>query len=151
MSIPCLLIIWTRLGLYQHIDDLCDLDLGQIDFKINKDHLHSNTNVCSKFKEPRSILCLVIIQTRFGLYIDMLTVIVTLTFEQLTSKSIDIIYTPRHMSAPNLTNPDQFLRSPVGVMHYTFFISIKRNTISIKRITISLNELLFRYNKILLR
>ena len=31
-----------------------------------------------------------------------------------------------------------FVRSPVGVMHYTFFISIKRITISLKRIAISM-------------
>ena len=35
----------------------------------------------------------------------MLTVILTLTFDQLTSKSTGIIYTARCMSVPNLTNP----------------------------------------------
>ena len=107
-SILCL-VIYTTFGLlYQHVDNLCDLELRQIDLKIDRDHLHTNTNVCTKFKEPRSILCLVIIQTRFGLYINMLTVNVTLTFDQMTSKSIGIIYTPICMSVPNLTNLGQF-------------------------------------------
>ena len=57
---------------------------------------------------PRSILCLLIIQARFGLYVNMLMVTVTLTFDRLTSKSVGIIYTPRHMSVPNLTNLGQF-------------------------------------------
>ena len=70
--------VWS---IYQHVEGLCDLDLWQIDLKINRDHLHSNTNVCTKFDEPRSILCLVIIWTRFGLYINMWTVTVTLIFD----------------------------------------------------------------------
>ena len=82
--------IWS---ICHNVDSLCDLDLWQIDLKINRYHLHSNTNVCTKFDEPRSILCLVIIRTRFGLYIKMLTVTVTLTFERLISKSKGIIYT----------------------------------------------------------
>ena len=101
MSIPCLVIIRTRFSfLYQHVDGLCDLDPRQIDLKINRDHLHSNTDVCAKFYKPMSILCLVIIQSRFGLYINMLAVTVTLTFDQLTSKSIRIIYIPRAMYVP---------------------------------------------------
>ena len=87
---------------------MCDLDLSQINLKINRDHLHSNTNACAKFDKPRSILCLLIIQTRFGLCVNMLTVSVTSTFDQLTSKSMEIIYTPRLMSVPNLTNLGQF-------------------------------------------
>ena len=51
-----------------NVESHCDLDLGPINLKINRYHLHSNTNVCAKFEESRSILCLVIIQTRFGLY-----------------------------------------------------------------------------------
>ena len=73
--------------------------LTWINFKIDRDHLYSETNVCTKFDELRSILCLVIIRTISGLYINMLTVTVTLTFDRLTSKSIGIIYTPRQMSA----------------------------------------------------
>ena len=41
--------VWS---IYQHVNDLCDLDLRQIDLKINKDHLHSNTNVYTIFEEP---------------------------------------------------------------------------------------------------
>ena len=38
------------------------------DLKINSDHLHPGTHVCAKFDKIRSVLCLVIIRTRFGLY-----------------------------------------------------------------------------------
>ena len=107
-SILWLVIIWTRFGLYQFVDGHCDLDLYPIDLKINRDHLHPKTHVCAKFNKPRSILCLVIIRTRFGLYVNMLKVTVTLTFNRLTSKSIGIIYTPRRMSVPNLRNLCQF-------------------------------------------
>ena len=65
------------------------------------------TNVCAKFEKPKSILCLVIIRTRFGLYVNMLTDTVTLTCDQLTPKSIGVIYTPTHMSALNLINLGQ--------------------------------------------
>ena len=51
-------------------------------------------NICKKFEEPMSILCQVIIWTRFGLYIIKLKAIVTLTFDRLISKSIGIVYTP---------------------------------------------------------
>ena len=107
-SILCLVIIRTRFGLYQYTDVQCDLDLYLIDLKIDKEHLQQNTNVCAKFEEPRSILCLLIIRARFGLYVNMLMVTVTLTFDPLTSKSNAIIYTPRCMSVPNLTNLGQF-------------------------------------------
>ena len=49
----------------------CDLDLWPIDLKINSDHLHPKTHVCAKFDKPRSSLCIVIIRTRFGLYVNM--------------------------------------------------------------------------------
>ena len=91
-----------------YVDSQCDLDLWLIDFKINRDHLHPETHVCAKFEEPRSILCLVIIRTRFGFYVNMLTVNVTLAFDQLTSKSIGIIYTPRRRSVPNSRSLGQF-------------------------------------------
>ena len=45
------------------------------------DHLHSNTNVCAKFDKPWLILCPIIIRARFGLYVNMLKVTVTLTFD----------------------------------------------------------------------
>ena len=96
--------IWS---IYQHVDSPCDLDFWQIDLKVIRDHLHSYTNVCTKFDEPRSILSPVIIRIRFGLYINMLTVTVTFICDQLTSKAIGIIYTPRGMSMPNLTNLGQ--------------------------------------------
>ena len=59
-------------------------------------------------RNTRAFLCVVIIRTRFGLYVNMLTVTVTLTFDRLTSKSMGIIYTRRCMSVPNLTNLGQF-------------------------------------------
>ena len=78
------------------------------------------TRVCAKFDKPRSILCLVII--RFGLYVNMLKVTVTLTFDRLTSKSIGIIYTPRCMSVPNLRNLGSFcvviIRTRFGLYQY---------------------------------
>ena len=93
--------------MYQYVDSHCDFDLGLTDLKINRNHLHSDTHVCAKFDEPMSILCLVIIRTRSGLYINMLTVTVPLTIDQMTSKSIGTIYTPRCMSVPNLMNLGQ--------------------------------------------
>ena len=49
------------------------------------------------------------LSSRQGLvYINMLIVTVTLTFHRLTSKSIGIIYSPRRMSVPYLTNLGQF-------------------------------------------
>ena len=45
----------------------CDLDLQRIDLKINRDHLHTEINVCIEFGDPSSILCQVIIQTRFDI------------------------------------------------------------------------------------
>ena len=107
-SILCLAIIRTRFGLYQYVDGHYDLDLKQIDLKINRDHLHHETHVCAKFDNPRSILCLLIIQSRFGLYVSKLIVTVTLTFDRLTSKSMGIIYTLRCMSVPNLRNLRKF-------------------------------------------
>ena len=61
--------------------------------------------ICAEFEEPRSILCLVIIWARFGLYIIKLKVTVTLTFDRLTSKSIGIIYTPRHKCLCQIEQP----------------------------------------------
>ena len=66
--------------------------------------IYTKTHVCAKFDKPRSIPCLVIIRTRYCLYVNMLKVTVTLSFDGLTSKSIGIIYNPRRMSVPNLTN-----------------------------------------------
>ena len=40
------------------------------DLKITRDHLHSEMQISARFDKPRSILCLVIIQTRFGLPTD---------------------------------------------------------------------------------
>ena len=80
-SILCLVIIRTRFGLYQYVDGQCDLDLWPINLLINRDYLHPKTHICAKFDKPRSILCLVIIRTRFGLYVNMLKVTVTLTFD----------------------------------------------------------------------
>ena len=60
------------------------------------------TNVCAKFDESRSISYLVIMQTRFSLYINIMT------FDRLTSESIGMIYTPTCMSVPILMNLGQF-------------------------------------------
>ena len=99
MSILWQVIIWTRFVLYiiklkvtvtLTFDRFISKSIGII--------YTPKTNVCAKFVEPRSILCQVIIRTRFGLYINMLTVTVTLTFDRLTSKSIAITHTPTHMS-----------------------------------------------------
>ena len=48
----------------------CGLDLTWIDLKINRDHLHTEVNVSAKFGDPSSILCQVIIRTRFGIPTD---------------------------------------------------------------------------------
>ena len=69
------------------------------------------TNVCAEFDKLRSILCLVIMQTRFGFYINIMTVTVTLTFDTLTSKSIGITYILTCISVPNLMNLGQFVSS----------------------------------------
>ena len=97
--------VWS---ICQYVESHCDLNLWPVDLKINRDHLHPETHVCAKFDKSWSILCLVIIRTRLGLYVNMLKVTVTLTFDRLTSKSIVIIYTPRRMSVPNLRNLGQF-------------------------------------------
>ena len=97
--------VWS---ICQYVDGHSNLDHSLIDLKFYRDHLHPKTHVYAKFDKPRSILCLVIIRTRFGLYVNMLKVTVTLTFDQLTSKSIGIIYTPRCMSVPNLRHLGQF-------------------------------------------
>ena len=57
--------VWS---ICQHVESHCDLDLQPIDLRIKRDHVHPETQVCARFEEPRSILCLVIIWTRFGLY-----------------------------------------------------------------------------------
>ena len=109
MSIQCEVIIRTKFGLYViklkatvtlNFDGLISKSIGII--------YTPGTNVCAKFDEPRSILCLVNMQTRFGLYIKIMVVTVTLTFDQLTSKLITIIYSLTHMSVPNLMNLGQF-------------------------------------------
>ena len=109
MSILCQVIIWTPFVLFiiqlkvtvtLTFDELISKSIGII--------YTPETNLCAKFEEPRSIPCLLIIQTRFGLYINVLTVTVTLTFDQLTSKSIGITYTLTPMSVPNLMNLGQF-------------------------------------------
>ena len=109
MSILCHVIIWTRFGLHMikmnatvilTFDRLISKSIGII--------YTLETNVCVKFDEPKSILCLVIMRTKFGLKINIMTVIVTLTFDRFTSRSIGIIYTPTSMSVPNLMNLGQF-------------------------------------------
>ena len=47
----------------QYVDSPFDLDIRQIDLKINRGHLHPETHVCAKFDKPRQTLCLVIIRT----------------------------------------------------------------------------------------
>ena len=86
-------------------------------------------NICTEFEEPMLIMCQVIIWTRFGLFTNMLTVSVTLTFDRMISKLIGIIYTPIQMSSPNLTNLGQFcvlLSSGQGLV----YISIRGVTMT---------------------
>ena len=59
----------------QDVDCHCDLDLSWMNRKINRDHLHSDTHVSSKLDKRRSILCLIIIWTRFGWLVDWLVVL----------------------------------------------------------------------------
>ena len=108
-SILCLLIIRARFGLYVNMLMVTvTLTFNQLTSKSIGGHLHPKMHVCAKFDKPSSILCLVIIGTRFGLYVNMVKVTVTLTFDRMSSKSIEIIYTPRHISVPNLRNLGQF-------------------------------------------
>ena len=103
MSILCQVIIWTMFGLYiikRKVTLTLTFD-GLISKSIGIIYTHE-INVCAKFDEHRSILCLNIMLTRFGLYIKIMTVTVTLTFDRLTSKSIEIIYTPTPISVPIL-------------------------------------------------
>ena len=109
MSFLCQVIIWTRFGL--HIIKLKVTVTLTFDGLISKSIgiiYTPETNVCAKFDKPRSVLCLVIMQTRFGLYINIMMVTVPLTFDILTSKSKGFISTPRQMSVPNLMNLCQF-------------------------------------------
>ena len=57
-SIQCLVIMRTKFGLY--INKMTVAVTLTLDLKINRDHLHSDTNVCAKFDEPTPILCLAI-------------------------------------------------------------------------------------------
>ena len=66
-------------------------------------------NICTEFEEPMSILCQVIIWTRFGLYIIKLKATVTLNFDGLISKSIGIIYTPGSNLYSKFDEPRSFL------------------------------------------
>ena len=105
MSTLCQVIIWTRFGLYTCIINLKATVTLTFDGLISKSIgiiYTPVTNVCAKFDEPSSILCLAIMQTSFGLYINIMTVTVTLTFDRLTSKSIG-------MSLPNLMNLNSIL------------------------------------------
>ena len=109
MSILCQVIIWKRFGLYLiKLKATVTLNFHGFISKCLRIIYTPGTNLCAKFDEPRSILCLVNMRTRFGLYTKMMTVTVTLTFDHLTSKSIGIIYTLTHMSVPNLMNLGQF-------------------------------------------
>ena len=93
-SILCLPIIWTRFGLYVNMLTITvTLAFDRLTSKLIW-IIYSETHICAKIDKATSIPCLVIIRTRSGLYVNMLTVIVTLTFDRLTSKSIGIIYTP---------------------------------------------------------
>ena len=76
-------------------------------------------HVCAKFHNPRSILCLAIIRTRFGLY-QYVDGHYDLDLKQIDLKIIGIIYTMRRMSVPNLTTLGQFcvyLSSSQGLVY----------------------------------
>ena len=133
MSILCQVIIWTRFGLY--------IIRLKASMKLNFDGLISKsieiiytpgTNVCAKFDKSRSTLCLVNMRTRFGLYIKIMKVTATLTFNQFTSKSIWIIYTPTHMSVQNLMNL-------CIVIYMTFRLYINMLTVTV---TLTLDRLI---------
>ena len=109
LSILCQVTIWTRFGLYiTKLKATVTLTFDGLISKCIGIMYILMTSVCAKFDEPRSILCQVIMVTRFGLYINRMTVTVTLTFDRMTSKSIRIIYTLTSMSMPNLMNLGQF-------------------------------------------
>ena len=59
----------TMFGLYI-IKLKATVTLTLNDLKINRDHLHTEMNVCTKFGDPSSILCQVIILTRPGIPTD---------------------------------------------------------------------------------
>ena len=61
--------------------------------KITRDHLPSKMNLCKECEGPRSILCEVIVYTRFGQYIITLKATVIGTFDGVISKSIGVICT----------------------------------------------------------
>ena len=109
MSILCRVIIWTRFGQYiTKLKATVTLNFDVLILKSIGIMYNPGTNPCAKSDEPRSVLCLVNIQRSFGLYFKIVMVTVTLTFDQLTSKSIRIIYTLTHTSVPNLINLGQF-------------------------------------------
>ena len=82
MSILCQLTIWTRFGLYIiKLKVTVTLTFDRLISKSKGFICTSETNVCAKFDKPRSILYQVIMRTRFGLYINITTVTVTLTFD----------------------------------------------------------------------
>ena len=93
-----------------------------------RNDLHSEMNICTEFEEPMSILCLVIIWTMFGLYIIKLKATVTLTFDRLISKSIEIIYTSRQMCMPNLMNLSQLrlviMRTRFGLYNNMLIVTV---------------------------
>ena len=66
-------------------------------------------NIFTEFEEPMSILCQVIIWTRFGLYIIKLKATVTFTFDTLISKAIGFIYTPKTNVCAKFDEPRSIL------------------------------------------
>ena len=109
MLILCQVIIWTRFGLYIiKLKVTVILTFHRLISKSIGIIYTTETNACVKFDEPRSILCVVIMQTGFGSYINKMMVTVTLTFDRLTSIPIGIIYTPTRIFVPNLMNLGQF-------------------------------------------
>ena len=83
MSILSQFIIWTSFGPYINIMVKVTVTLT-LDLLILKSIgiiYTPKTNVCAKSDKPSSILCLVILGTWFGLYIKIMTVTVTLTFD----------------------------------------------------------------------
>ena len=75
--------------------------------KINRDHLHSKTNVCVKFDETVNSVSTYHPDKVWSMYqnVDDLC---DLTLDRLISKSTGIIYTLIKMSVPNLRNQGQF-------------------------------------------
>ena len=95
---------------------------------MDRDHLHSNTNVCAKFEEPRSILCLLIIRARFGLYVNMLMVTVTLTFDLKINR--DHLHPETHVCA-KFDKPTSILCLVIIRTRFGLYVNMSKVTVTL--------------------